>query len=213
VLFRSVFHDSQSNQPSPKSISRNRRIDKTVFELYESTATGVASKDFAGTSIFKSLPLLLALLVCILSLGYSFSSGGYSNLASGPNTVKEINSISIQSDNNEVLNLSSSPVGLVSNNKSNPVVEFLNAHKISIGYSLSMRPVSTFDPSVYSYVFETEQTRFDVNGSDLISMGLEIDFYGPCVSKLTIGDWSKIVGCDIQVFKNVNDKVKSYSEI
>lgn len=209
--YKEVFHDSQSNQPSPKSISRNRRIDKTVFKLYESTATGVASKDFAGTSIFKSLPLLFALLVCILSIGYSFSSGGYSNLANGPKTVEKISGVSVQSNTIEVSSLSNSPVGLVSNNQVNPVVEFLNAHKITIGYSLSMRPVSAFDASIYSYVFETEKTRFDVNGSDLVSMGLDIEFYGPCVSKLTIGDWSKLVGCNIPVPKNANDKVKSYS--
>lgn len=74
--YKEVFHDAQLNNPPPKAIGKLRRIDKRVFKLYDSTATGKAQDTRAGTSIFASIPLLVGIGVITLAAVIAFSGKG-----------------------------------------------------------------------------------------------------------------------------------------
>jgi zona occludens toxin len=209
--YKEVFHDSQSNQPSPKSISRNRRIDKKVFDLYQSTATGFVNKDFAGTSIFKSLPLLLGLLICVLSLGYSVTSGGYDGLSGDYQDTKKLESVPSQSSNSAASNVSSNNVDSGKSVKGDSITEFLNFHDIRISSYSSLTLTSLKNPDIYTFNFITKDNSFYVEGFDLVRMGVNIEFFGSCMAKINYKNYSSIVGCDNPLTKSANDKAESYS--
>ena len=75
--YKEVFHDAQLNNPPPKAIGKLRRIDKRVFKLYDSTATGKAQDTRASTSIFASIPLMAGLGVVILAFAVAYSGKGF----------------------------------------------------------------------------------------------------------------------------------------
>jgi zona occludens toxin (predicted ATPase) len=209
--YKEVFHDSQSNQPTPKSISRNRRIDKKVFELYQSTATGVVNKDFAGTSIFKSLPLLLGLLICVLSIGYSVTSGGYDGLTGDYQDTKKLDVVPLESSINSTPNVPSNNVDNGPNNTSDSITKFLNLYDIRISSYASLTYSALNNPDIYTFKFISKDNFFYVEGFDLVRMGLNIEFFGVCMAKLNYKNYSSIIGCDNAVQKSASDKVDSYS--
>lgn len=211
--YKEVFHAASSNQPSPKSITRNRRIDPLVWDLYDSTANGQVTKDFAGTSIFKSIPLLLGLLVCILAFSYSFLSGGYSGISNGIQTVNQDPIVSDQVYNSKDLVVSSNNVSSDISSKDASIVSFLRLHSISIAsYASLVRDRSTADPlDGYSFLFETDDSSFEVTTIALKRMGVSVFFYSDCVSLLEFQSWSKMVGCYNPSDDDVNDEVESYA--
>lgn len=209
--YKEVMHDTQSNQPPPKAIMMNRRINKDVFDLYESTATGVASTDFAGTSIFKSLPLLLALLVCVLAFAYSFSSGGYENLANGPNTVEKINGVVVEGPTSEAVAVSTNSVAINQDPKDNAVIKFLSDHDIKISSFMSFKPSTLRTPDSYQFRFNQGKDEFHVSAVDLVKMGIDVQYYGDCMARLTFSTYDRVIGCHVPRIETPNDKLDSYT--
>lgn len=76
--FKRSMHDADENKPSTNSLTQTLSINKKTFKCYESTSTGIVQDTRAGTNIFKSPRLLMALAFSIGAFAYSFSSGGLS---------------------------------------------------------------------------------------------------------------------------------------
>lgn len=79
--YKEVMHSAQDNKPSlDGTIVKFKKIDKRVFKLYDSTATGQHSDTFTGQSLFKSPKLVFAFTFVALLFAYMYQSTGF-NLA------------------------------------------------------------------------------------------------------------------------------------
>lgn len=85
--YKEVMHSAQDNRPSAdgKNIVHFRKIDKRVFSLYDSTATGQHRDTFTGQSLLGSPKVLLPVgfLACLLAVmyqrtGFSLATDGIS---------------------------------------------------------------------------------------------------------------------------------------
>ena len=74
--FKRSMHDASENKPSSGSLVQTLSIKKKTFKCYQSTKTGIVQDTRAGTNVFKSPRLLLALACSAGAIIYSVSSGG-----------------------------------------------------------------------------------------------------------------------------------------
>lgn len=83
--YKEVMHNAQDNRPSAdgKNIVHFRKIDKRVFELYDSTATGQHRDTFTGQSLLGSPKVLLPVGFLALVLAFMYQRTGFSLATNG----------------------------------------------------------------------------------------------------------------------------------
>lgn len=78
-----------SEARSKSTISTTKKIKQDTFKTYASTATGITTDTKAGQSLFKSPPVLLAILCVVSAIGY-----GIFNSTRGPDRSSPVDKIS-----------------------------------------------------------------------------------------------------------------------
>lgn len=83
--YKEVMHNAQDNRPSAdgKNIVHFRKIDKRVFKLYDSTATGQHRDTFTGQSLLGSPKILLPVGFLAVVLAVMYQRTGFSLASDG----------------------------------------------------------------------------------------------------------------------------------
>lgn len=195
--YKEAMHDAQKNQPDVKAITEIKRIKPDVFRTYKSTRTGIVTDTGAGKSIFKSVPLLIALAFCITSFGYAISTGGFDYFIensgdSGLEKVAEANRLNDEfrrengllvpeNDHSETVSVPNDPVPNVVNNK------VLIVDGVFSGSMIYVLGSITGQNRVY-YLFEIQpegRSSFQMTSKQLAYSGYLVASKGSCAAELT----------------------------
>lgn len=84
--FKRAMHDADENKPGVGALTQTLKIKQKSFACYDSTRTGKVQDTRAGTNIFKSPRLLLALACSAGGFIYAFASGGFDIITGTPHS-------------------------------------------------------------------------------------------------------------------------------
>lgn len=190
--YKEAFHDAQLNVPPPKAITKFRRIPKTVWNLYDSTATGVVKDTSAGTSILSSIPLVTGIAIIAFAIIYALSSDGLDwfvtsdpvdhQAAVGVNSQEIVDALGVDV-------LPSQPV--TPDPVDSPMAAFLKAHAISVTGIMDVNGRKTVE-----FIFSTDNAEFPLNSADLAKQGVAVTIYSNCLVSIEYQDqFGKLVSC------------------
>jgi len=197
--YKEAMHSAQENKaPTDGSnIVTLRKIDKRVFKLYDSTATGLHRDTMAGKNVLAS-PRILALVGVVLAIfGYVYWSNG-SAAFSNPLAVKPVAS-SPQVHQGAV---PQSPVA-----RDNVAVHGDSSKQINASDSTPLDPFDGFEISVegslwneekgISFMFKMTKDghQFSQTSKDLSLAGYSIFARGTCAAELVYKNVHRTVAC------------------
>lgn len=194
-IYKEGYHDADtSGAPSTIPVTETKRIkDKRVYALYKSTKTGLHKDTIAGKNLFKSIPLLGGLAICITAFVYAFSSGGLGFLFPSDPAPAEV--------------ARAAPVAVQSRyqNPDAPVLGprgDVRLEAVGVDY-----PLSRFDGRIVgeSKIFGVQIHRFEftspgfhplqVSSTDLIEMGATVRVLSRCHATINFGEDARHVFC------------------
>lgn len=213
--FKRSMHDADENKPKQGALTQTLKINQKTFKCYESTKTGKTQDTRAGTNIFKSPRLLLALLCCFTGIAYSISSGGFDVIANKKNkdssidTNKKGNYTDIENDNiNNNKNTKNNR-----NTVSNAIVSDLSVKQT--GYAddrlIKSDVFKNYDATIIYFegyksgrsvyfliefdIWKKQGKAFTINSSELLKMGYRFKFLSDCALLLQTKKENRLITC------------------
>lgn len=196
--YKEAMHSAQENKaPTDGSnIVALRKIDKRVFDLYDSTATGQHRDTMAGKNALASPRVVILVVVLAAIFGTLYFRNGSSAFdnplapKAAPGSVKvsqEGGTSRTQSNSAPSGNGVSVQQGVPSSSVADP----FSTHEIYIKGSLR-----NLERGVL-FVFEIRKNdlTFSQSGNDLLAAGYSIRAKGLCVAELTYENRTRVVTC------------------
>jgi zona occludens toxin len=198
--YKEAMHLASENRaPTDGSnIVALRKIDKRVFKLYDSTATGVHRDTMAGKNAFTSPRVLILLFVFLGVVGYLLSSGGVDSMLHPltpktapmvPQAHKEPVRESNQQDNRVVTN--GVPAKQASASGTRLTHDPFSLHDITIKGSIWNEEKGVF----YVFNLSKDGHSFNLLSKDLLAAGYQIHSRGACAAELTFDGEIRTVAC------------------
>ncbi|MES9872498.1 MAG: zonular occludens toxin domain-containing protein [Candidatus Sedimenticola sp. 6PFRAG7] len=194
----------------------DKRINKHVFKLYDSTTTGKVSDTKAGQSIFKNPRLQVALGLFALSVGfgiYRYISGG-GVLATNQESSDSDIQIETSTEVNATTKVVADPAAYLAANyvddseagksiDNTGSVEKTQSIENKALSPLSDRPIDIqghianeqTGEHLYSFAVQKDNTWYYTTTKSLEEMGYIIKPNGPCSAKLRFEDQERTVTC------------------
>jgi zona occludens toxin len=214
--FKRSMHDADENKPSSTSLTQTLKINQKTFRCYDSTSTGKVQDTRAGTNIFKSPQLLLALACALGAFCYSYFSGGFDAIGGKPaeqgqavvSQDAKASSEGAAVDTKE--GASSAPDG-VSNLLSHESIagdDALINQDVFAEYDASISYFEGFSSGkVVYFLIQFDKWKengrpFSMSSGELISIGYRFRWLSECAVMLYFGESQRLVTCWHPVQKN-----------
>ena len=194
----------------------DKRINKNVFKLYDSTTTGKVSDTKAGQSIFKNPRLQVALGLFALSVGFGFyryiSGGGVlaGNQESTGSNI-QVETVTEVTENTKVVDDPAAylAANYVDDSEAGKGIDNTGSVEEAQEISSKQRPPLVDQPidiqgyitnenktrHIYSFAIQKDNTWYYTNIQALEDMGYIIKPNGPCSAKLQFDDHIRTVTC------------------
>lgn len=198
--YKESMHSAQDNRPSADgSIVAFRKIDKRVFELYDSTATGKHRDTFTGKSLLGSPKVLGLLAFTALFVGVIYANTGFSLFKNGLSSAPHGKPNSAASSPHQV---GSVPAGGLAVNKP--------ADAVATGPSPKSHDIGPFQGKnitikaalyneakgvIYQFQIESDGSIFYQSSKDLFAAGYTIRSRGLCAADLVYDGQAQTVVC------------------
>lgn len=194
--YKEVYHDAQVSVVAKDAIVGYRRINKKVFELYDSTQTGDVKEHSFGSSIFKSVKLLVVLFILVVCIIRLVSTGGVSIGADVPvvaETVSSGSKISFDENITEVDDVSDGVLPDEQDGVVNPIVRYLGEREVFISGSADFGQLKAY----YLEVIDNGMEPDLIDVRRLVLRGFTIDVVDDCLVGLKHNSQSDFVyyGC------------------
>lgn len=207
--YKEAQHDAQINRPPMDgTVIEYKRIKKTTFKLYQSTATGTHHDTKAGKSLLRSPKLLLLLAFIACCFGFSVWMGpitfGVPAADQGPipSAVQpdlqggvppgQNAPVSVPSPGSSGSLLPGVPVGAQPVRSSAELVHPFADRVISITGTIYMKGKGT----VYMFDLTDSQGRvLKLSSIQLIPSGYQFQDSGECVVRVRYRDWTGMFTC------------------
>lgn len=196
--YKEAMHSAQDNRPSADgTIVAFRKIDKRVFKLYDSTATGQHRDTIAGKSLLGSPKILGLVAFVALLVGVMYYRTGFGILNHGLSTQVTLEADSVVSSAHQKAVVGAG--GVVAD-----VVPHVEADKLfanGLGpygdYQITIKAALNSKSKGVIYMFEVETPRgmFKQNTVDMRVAGYEIRSRGLCAADLTYKGSTVTVVC------------------
>jgi zona occludens toxin len=199
--YKEAMHLASENRaPTDGSnIVALRKIDKRVFKLYDSTATGVHRDTMAGKNAFTSPRVLILLFVFLGVVGYLLTSGGVDSMLHpltpktapvAPQTHKE----SVHEGNKQDSRVASDGV---STKQAPASGARLATHDPFSLHDITIKGSIWNDEKGIFYVFNLSKDghSFNLLSKDMLAAGYQIHSRGACAAELTFDGEIRTVAC------------------
>ncbi len=190
--YKEVMHNAQDNRPSAdgKNIVHFRKIDKRVFKLYDSTATGQHRDTFTGQSLLASPKVLLPVGFLAVVLAVMYQRTGFS-LAGDGLTAEQIRQASQAAA--EPVQVSAAPAARVVRDDVPPAVPNgpnAAAGELSgpfAGTTLTIKACMHSERTGVVCIYQAERAgkTFSLKTLDLKLAGYQIVNYGLCAAQIS----------------------------
>lgn len=198
------FHASETAGKSKADIyaSRRKRVPSYVFDLYQSTLTGLVSDTKAGASIFSDPKLLFLLVILIFSLTYGLSGvPALLRYFNGEDTTKPIAPLVAQ-DTKANLNIPAK-VTTPTNNNANYNLGYSKINKTPPYLDMFQKAKFIYLSSYGEFaehrfieiIVELDNKKIKFDERALKRMNLVFNYYSPCFSELRYKDQVFYVYC------------------
>jgi zona occludens toxin len=197
--YKEAMHSAQDNRaPTDGSnIVQLRKIDKRVFDLYDSTATGLHRDTMAGKNALLTPRVFILLFVVVAVVAYIFwrNDGNpfHNPLAIHANkTVDPPSKASVPTDSVKAVHVDSDGVPA----KQVPQVPVLNSDPYG-DFDIVIKGSLWSDSKGVLFVFQMsrEQHAFTHTSRDMIAAGYEIYSRGSCAADLVFQGHKRTVTC------------------
>ena len=209
--FKRAMHPASDNKPGAGSLVQTLKIKNDTFKCYQSTSTGIVQDTRAGTNVFKSPRLLLALACSASGFVYAVSSGGLdyfftdydSQLARATEEASSVGGGSalasdpVDSASNppEADTVSGDNVVIVETDYGNNDLGPYSDHRITINGCLVARKDGRHYEACQFTVQREGQTAYSLRSIDLQMAGYKLERINACAYRLHYEDDSRMLTC------------------
>lgn len=218
--FKRSMHDADLNRPPSDSLVQTLKINQKSFACYQSTSTGKVQDTRAGTNIFKSPRLLLALACSLGGFAYAFGSGGFAALDNSSaievindpvklnaNVVSRSVEVDSISSNVHTTSANGDVFDLRSSEKLNDIVypEPFTDYEMSLSFYYDAG-FNRNEFAVYQVLVSNEQGFYTYNTNQLISMGYKVNLLSECMLRLQWDSSVRYVSCMNEYYKEPQEE-------
>lgn len=192
--YKEVMHSAQDNKPSAdgKNIVHFRKIDKRVFKLYDSTATGQHRDTFTGQSLLGSPKVLLPVGLLALVFAFMYQRTGFALATDGLSAAETAQAIQAVSDAPDVR--SEAPAAVVGNDFPDAVSDGSDSTSGQLtgpfsGVTLSIKGCIHNERQGVMCLYQAEHAgkTFTLKTVDLKAAGYKVVNYGLCAAEISHG--------------------------
>lgn len=190
--YKEVMHNAQDNKPSSdgKNIVHFRKIDKRVFQLYDSTATGEHRDTFTGQSLLGSPKVVLPVGFLAVVLAVMYQRTGFSLATDGLHGSQATQAVQAAPPAVEVP--ASAPADLVGNDFPDAVSDGDDSSVGQLtgpfsGVTLTIKACLHNERVGVICMYQAERAgkTFTLKTVDLKSAGYQVVNYGLCAAEIT----------------------------
>tara|TARA_R110002124_G_scaffold258410_2_gene424221 strand:- start:12234 stop:13487 length:1254 start_codon:yes stop_codon:yes gene_type:complete len=211
--FKRSMHDADENKPNANSLTQTLKIKQKTFKCYDSTSTGKVQDTRAGTNIFKSPRLIMALACSIGAFCYAVFSGGFDALFNPPSSAPaEISQqatsavskdgvksasvgsqdAAVQAGHTTINLLSSEPVPVDTNIISNDV---FSSYDASITYFEGFSSGKVIYFLIEFDKWKENGKAFSLSSGELLNIGYRFKWLSECAVMLYFGESERLITC------------------
>lgn len=196
--YKEVMHNAQDNRPTgDKNISHFKKIDKRVFKLYDSTATGQHRDTFTGQSLLLSPKVLFPLGFLAVLLAVMYHRTGFSVATDGIGGHKASDPVPTAAAPAEARPATARPVApdhVPDTARAQPVSQAVGPFAgltitIKAGMATATKGV------IYRFEIDNNGRTFSQDSRDMLIAGYSIRSRGLCAADLIFDGQSQTVVC------------------
>lgn len=191
--YKEAMHSAQDNKaPTDGSnIVQLRKIDKRVFKLYDSTATGIHRDTMAGKNVLASPRVLLIFGVLVLVAGTAYYRNG-TLIPHSPLAVKDLPAVTPVAEANIVQagNVDTSRVP----DKQVPQAVGIDPYSL---HQIYIKGSIWTEQKGIVFIFQLDRDGYSMTqrSADMVDAGYQIYARGSCAAELVYQGYKRTVSC------------------
>lgn len=197
--YKETMHSAQDNKPDSDALIVTKRISKTTFRLYESTATGQVQDTIAGTNILRNPRILGLTAIGCGALYMALSSNGGSLI---PDLTNQSGAVVASPPPAQSAPVRDAPAADLAGGDGGDGLDhpddFVVAQNPFQGRTITIKASMRMDSQGTVYLFDIsnpDKRTFVQTSRDMVAVGYKIRSRGLCAADLIYDDKVMTVVC------------------